>query len=223
VTAFLRLTRIALLVAVAAVAVTPARAVADADPASDVLLGSLAFYPYQPPPAQHVQNELNHVLAELHQEGLGLKVAIIASPIDLGAIPNMFGMPQTYAEFLGREISFGAPQPVLVVMPAGFGLFHAGSPAALAGLKVDASQGSDGLTQSAILAVQRIARAAGKPLPTGTAAATGSGTSPLIRYVLPAILVLLAAFIAAVLQRRGTVRRRRRARVGGASTRQRRQ
>jgi hypothetical protein len=91
-------------------------------------------------------------------------------------------------------------------------------------LKVDATQGSDSLTQSAILAVRRIARAAGKPVPTGATATPASGTSPLIKYALPAILVLLAAFVAAALQRRGAVRQRRRARrVGGASPRQRRQ
>jgi hypothetical protein len=225
VTALRRLIPIALVVMVAAAVLAPARALGDADPASDVLLGSLAFYPYQPAPAQQLQNQLNRELAQIHQEGLGLKVAIIETPIDLGAIPNMFGKPQTYADFLEQEISFGGPVPLLVVMPAGFGLTHAGSPASLAGLKVDAAQRSDGLTQSAILAVRRIARGAGKSVPTGaTTSPAESGTSPVIKYALPAILVLLAAFVAARLQRRGArARRRPPARARGSSPRKQRQ
>lgn len=225
-TALGRLTQIALIVATAAAVLTaPGRAVGDADPASDVLLGASAFYPYQPAPAQRLQTELDRTLARLHKEGLNLKVAIIQSPIDLGAIPNMFGKPQTYADFLEREISFGAPQPLLVVMPAGFGIANAGSPASLAGLKVNTAQQSDGLTLSAILAVKRIARGAGKPVPTGaTANPPGSGTSPVVRYVLPAILVLLAALVAVLVRRRGAkARRPRPGRVGARSSRQQRQ
>lgn len=224
-TALRRLTQIVLIAAIATAIFAPTPALGDADPASDVLLGSLAFYPYQPAPAQQLQTQLNHELAQLHTEGLGLKVAIIESPIDLGAIPNMFGKPQTYAAFLAQEISFGAPQPVLVVMPAGFGLAHAGSPASLTGLKVDTARQSDGLTQSAILAVRRIARVAGKPVPTGAAASPAeSGTSPVIKYALPAILVLLAAFFAARLQRRAAkARRRQPGRAHGPSARKQRQ
>jgi hypothetical protein len=221
-----RLTWIVLILATAtAAAVGPSRALADADPASDVLLGSLAFYPYDPAPSQQLQTQLNRELAQLHQEGLGLKVAIVETPIDLGAIPNMFGKPQTYADFLEQEISFGGPVPLLVVMPAGFGLAHAGSPASLAGLKVDAAQRSDGLTESAILAARRIAQTAGKSAPTGaTTSPSDSGTSPVIKYALPAILVLLAAFIAARVQRRGArTQQRRRAPARGSSARKQRQ
>jgi hypothetical protein len=59
--------------------------------------------------------------------------------------------------------------------------------------------------------VQRIALAKGKPSPTGaTTIPAESGTSPVIKYALPAILVLLAALVAARLQRRGARGRRRR-------------
>ena len=182
----------------------PAAVLADADPASDVLLGSPAFFPYQPPVSSALQNQLITELGRLKQKGLNLKVAIIQSPIDLGAIPNMFGHPQAYAEFLGREISFNRAQPLLVVMPNGFGLSHAGSPDALKGLTINRAERSNGLTQSAILAVQRISKQAGKAVGAGkpSAGGSGSGTSPLITFAAPALVVILGAFVATRLQRR---------------------
>jgi hypothetical protein len=180
---------------------------ADADPASDVLLGAPAFFPYQPAVSQALQAQLQRDLAQLQKQGLNLKVAIIESPVDLGAIPNMFGRPQAYAEFLDREISFNQPQPLVVVMPQGFGVSHAGSPSALGGVKIDTAHRSDGLTASAILAVQQIARGAGKSVsggrvPVGGGSA-GGGTSPLLTFGGPAILVALGALVAARFHRRG--------------------
>ena len=183
----------------------PAGAIADADPASDVLLGSPAFFPYQPPVSSALQNQLIQELGRLKKKGLNLKVAIIQSPIDLGAIPNMFGHPQAYAEFLGREISFNQPQPLLVVMPNGFGLSHAGSLTALNGLAINRAGRSNGLTQSAILAVQRIGKQAGKVVGAGKPSASGgsgSGTSPLITFAAPALVVAIGAFAATRLHRR---------------------
>ena len=177
----------------------PPAAFADADPASDVLLGAPAFYPFQPPVSQALQNQLQQELAQLGKQGLNLKVAIIESPVDLGAIPNMFGKPQTYAEFLGREISFQQRQPLLVVMPAGFGLFNAGRATALAGLQVNASGASNGLTQSAIAGVQRIGKAAGKTVSGGGSGGSGAssgGSSGVIGGVLGG-LVLVAVAVAA--------------------------
>lgn len=197
---------IGVLFAIVSLAV-PQIALADADPASDVLLGAPAFYPFQPPVSQALQNELQQELAQLQKQGLNLKVAIIESPVDLGAIPNLFGKPETYALFLNREISFQGPQPVLVVMPAGFGVADAGPPTALAGLQVDQTGASNGLTQSAILAVQRIAKATGKTLSTGGArggASSSGGSSPAAIAGIVALLVVLAVAIAVFRYRRNT-------------------
>ncbi len=198
--------RLALLaIALSSWAVAP-RALADADPASDILLGSPAFYPYQPAVSAPLQHDLERALAQLKAKGLNLKVAIIGSPVDLGAIPNMFGRPQVYAGFLAREISFNQPQPLLVVMPAGFGVSHAGPPGALAGLTVDSSHQADGLARSAILAVERIARADGRPISAGAipsvSGGSGGGTSPLITFGGPAVLVVLGALAAGLVRRR---------------------
>jgi hypothetical protein len=185
----------------------PPAALADADPASDVLLGAPAFYPFQPPVSQALQNQLQQELAQLAKQGLNLKVAIIGSPVDLGAIPNLFGQPQTYATFLGREISFNRPQPLLVVMPQGFGVSNAGPAGALAGLKPN--PGSDGLAQSAMVAVQRIAKASGKTVSAGDAGGGGSGSggpSALAIAGIVAGLVVLALVIARLRFRRNAGR-----------------
>lgn len=210
--AFLRLLSVAALTLAMAMSICavalPGPALGDADPASDVLLGVSAFYPYVPAVSASLQNQLQRELAELARRGLNLKVAIIESPTDLGAIPVLFGKPQTYANFLEREISFTGPQPLLVVMPQGFGLSHAGPITALDGLKVDSAGRSNGLTQSAILAVARIARTAGKPLP-GSAPTTGpspsgdgGGDSSLIGFGALAVLLVLGASIVVVRRRR---------------------
>lgn len=198
---------LALLALVAAVAwVGTPRAAADADPASDILLGAPAFYPYQPAVSASLQSQLEHELALLKAKGLNLKVAIIGSPVDLGALPAMFGKPQTYANFLAQEISFSGPQPLLVVMPAGFGVAHAGPPSALSGLQVETAQQSNGLARSAILAVARIAKANGKAIPAASASSgsggSGGGTSPVITFGIPAVLVAAAAAAAVLLRRR---------------------
>ena len=103
-------------------ALAPAAALADGDPASDVLLGENVFYPYSPHVSASAQKSLNALTAAAAKRaGLPIKVALIASPVDLGVIPDLFGKPQKYAEFLDQEISFRRKQPLLVVMPAGYG------------------------------------------------------------------------------------------------------
>jgi hypothetical protein len=142
----------------------PVTARADADPASDFLLAQDAFYPYLPRVPPQLEATLNGLLVAAARARLPLKVAIIGSPLDLGAIPNFFGHPQPYAEFLEREISFSGPQPLLVVMPAGFGVAGAGPRSALADVSIDSSERTYGLTRSAILAVVALARADGRQL-----------------------------------------------------------
>jgi hypothetical protein len=180
------------------------RAAADADPASDILLGSQIFYPYQPQVSPALQKQLGQTLSGLKANGMNLKVAIIQSPVDLGALPNIFGKPQQYADFLDKEISFNAPQPLLVVMPSGFGIAHAGPASALQGLKIDAAQESNGLAQAAIQAVQRIAKANGKSTTGGSSGSSGSsgGSSSLITFGIPIVVILLGVVAALYLRRR---------------------
>jgi hypothetical protein len=95
------------------------------------------------------------------------------------------------------------------VMPQGFGVAQAAPPSALSGLQVDATGKSDGLARSAILAVQRIAKAAGKPISGGAPTSGGSGsggTSPLISFGAPALVVLIGVSLVALRQRRASAR-----------------
>jgi hypothetical protein len=181
-------------------------ALADADPASDFLLVTSVFYPYQPPTSPTIKNALEKTLVQLKHAGLGMKVAIIGSANDLGGVPNLWKMPQPYAQYLGPEISFNRKQPLLVVMPQGFGLYGLRPRSALDGLAIESNGQADGLARTAIKAVVRLARANGKPIaePTiGKVASAGKGAPALIVFGAPVLLVAAAALL--MLSRRGHV------------------
>jgi hypothetical protein len=162
-------------------AAVPAPARADGDPASDELIGANVFYPFSPPVAAGLQKSLNTETAAASRLHFPIKVALIASPADLGAIPSLFAKPQQYADFLDQEISFaGAKQPLLVVMPDGYGVQGFTRPASLAAATLAKPSGrqSDELAQAAIVAVSKLATAAGHRIdgvPGIPAAGTGGG------------------------------------------------
>jgi MYXO-CTERM domain-containing protein len=192
-----------------ALASRPTESWANGDPASDVLLAQDVFYPYEPKVGSALEAALERTLRVAAREaGLHLKVAIIARPEELGVVPQLFGHPQAYAQFLDREISFNQPQQLLVVMPAGFGAMPASLAKGLAGVPVDQHQRSFGLTRSAILAVVALARSQGHPIATPLISPSSSSSSPpaLLVYGLPALLLALAGLV---------LTRRRRSRSAG--------
>ena len=199
---------LSLLAALAVAAALPSAALGDADPASDFLLVTPVFYPYQPPTSPALKKTLESTLSQLKAKGLNLKVAILDDATDLGGVTNLWNMPQQYADFLDREISFNTKQPLLVVMPAGFGVTNAGPTGALNGMVVDASHSSNGLAKSAILAAVRLAQANGKPIPTpaipavSSSSSGGGGTSPVLEFGAPVALVVLVAAVVALMRRR---------------------
>jgi hypothetical protein len=204
-----RRARIAAAAAALALAATAPAALGDADPASDALLIQDAFYPYQPPVSAPYANALNKVLVEAKAAGFPIKVALIASQSDLGGLPNLFGQPQRYADFLDREISYNAPVRLLVVMPQGFGTHAVGKQGELNPLlPVNAGDGSDGLAKAAIAAVQKLAADAGHPIaaptiaPATTAKKSGGGTSPALTFGAPVLLVAIVAAGVALTRRR---------------------
>jgi hypothetical protein len=164
----------------------PGAARADADPASDVLLIQRVFYPYQPAVPQSLQRTLNAETAAAARAHFPIKVALLASRSDLGAIPELFARPQRYAAFLDQEISFGSAQPLLVVMPNGYGV--RGLARSAVAVVPGMAKPADGahLAQAAIVAVRRLASASGHPLPqiSGVTAGGGSGNRTLIIVVL---------------------------------------
>ncbi|HEY4412195.1 MAG TPA: hypothetical protein VGN06_04285 [Gaiellaceae bacterium] len=143
--------------AVVALLAVPA-AWADGDPASDVLPTLDVFLP-NPAPSAAVSGPLAKLVASANRGGNRLKVAVIASRTDLGSVPVLFGKPAAYARFLGLELRTLYAGVLVVVMPAGIGVYDGGRPtaaqeAALRGLPVE--PGADGLTRTAEAAAQRL-------------------------------------------------------------------
>ena len=192
-----------------AAALLPAAALADGDPASDVLLGQNVFYPYTPPTSASAQKTLNAETAAAKKAGFPVKVALIGSPVDLGVIPALFGKPQQYADFLDQEISFQGKQTLLVVMAAGYGTqgMNAAATRAAATLPKPAGTTPTQLATAAIGAVNKLAAASGHPIkavPGVSGSSSGSGSSTVIVVVIFALAALGAAAALVAIRRRHT-------------------
>jgi hypothetical protein len=110
--------------ALAALAVLAPAALADGDPASDFLLSQSSFlspYDGKIPAAQ--QQRIVAMLQSAKAQGFPLKLAVIVTRYDLGAVPILFKKPQTYAKFLAQEDFYFWKDELLVVMPNGYGLY----------------------------------------------------------------------------------------------------
>jgi hypothetical protein len=147
----------------AAVAVSGgSTALGDGDPASDTLIIQNAYLPY-PAPGKSASAALTRQIAAAYARGYRVKVAVIATKVDLGAVPALFNRPTEYAKFLGQELDLYYVGPLLIAMPAGFGVYDGGrsttaEEAVLARLKTDGSS-SDALTESAATAVEHLLKA----------------------------------------------------------------
>jgi hypothetical protein len=162
-------------IAVAMMGPMTARALADGDPASDVLATQSLFLPWDAGVPGDQQAQLAALLAASTHAGYQIRVALIASPSDLGSVTALWRQPQNYAEFLGEELSLVYHGPLLVIMPDGFGLYKYGHAAtspgtALAGVRIRTS--GAGLASAAVAAVRHLAAAAGHHLTVARASAT---------------------------------------------------
>src|SRR5205814_809689 len=119
---------VALLVAAVLSCLLAAGARADGDPASDYLLAQRIFFPFDAKIPQQKQRELSAVVDGANRAGLKIRVALIWSSYDLGAITSLWKKPRTYARFLGEELQFVYKQRLLIVMPGGFGIYWHGHP-----------------------------------------------------------------------------------------------
>lgn len=120
---------------------------ADGDPASDTLIYTNAYLPYAAPSKDAV-SALAKQIASVYTGGSRVKVAVIQARDDLGAIPSLFDKPMKYASFLGHEISGVYIGPLLIVMPAGYGVWDGGRTVAaeakvLAGLSPPGKNSND--------------------------------------------------------------------------------
>jgi hypothetical protein len=154
-----------------------ARALADGDPASDVLATQSLFVPADGGLSAAQQARLAAVVSAAQRTGYPIRVAMVATPADLGSVTALWRMPADYAAYLGTELSLVFHGTLLVVMPNGLGVARVGAssgPAAsaLAGLGAPGARPGP----AAVTAIRRLAAAAGHPL----AAPAGAAPSPVI-------------------------------------------
>jgi hypothetical protein len=181
-------------------------ALADVDPASDVLLLQNVFVPYKPKVCNQLKDQLTSLTAKSKSEGYPLKVAIVGSRLDLGGAPQFFGNPPGYAKFLGQELNVYGPSvgrnlkqiPLLVVMPQGFGTYQMDpkATAAVKTVKVSSSADANALARAAVLAIPKAASAAGHPVPAEKPASgcTKKGTSFLV-FLAPIVVLLIGGLL----------------------------
>jgi hypothetical protein len=167
------------------------------------------FYPYTPRVSAAVEQALDAEVATAAKRQFPIKVALIASPVDLGAIPTLYGKPQQYANFLDQEISFGGKQRLLVVMPSGFGVqgLDPAATKAAASLAKPSGAGSDALAKSATVAVARLAAASGHPIArvaTAPGASSDGGSSPIVPLAIVVLVAAAAAGAVIAVRRRAT-------------------
>jgi hypothetical protein len=120
--------RIVLLALLAGLAAAPA-AHADGDPASDYLLSQQTFLSPNARISASDTAELNALVTAARQRRYTIRVAVIQSSYDLGAVTSLDKKPRLYAHFLSQELRFVYKQRLLVVMPNGFGIADDGKPA----------------------------------------------------------------------------------------------
>ncbi len=166
-----RTLRVVAITAMVALAMTllPASSRADGDPASDVLLTQTVFVPWDAGASATQTTELRSLLLVAARHGYPARVALIASASDLGSVTELWRQPQTYADFLGLELSQSSHGTVIVVMPNGVGAYRPGVAAAVAQAalaRARAHAGHGDLAAVASAAVQSLAAADGHALPT---------------------------------------------------------
>jgi cytochrome oxidase Cu insertion factor (SCO1/SenC/PrrC family)/thiol-disulfide isomerase/thioredoxin len=202
-------------------AVAAPLAQADGDPGSDVLVYQDLFVGSTAGLSIPQQSQLGDLLKAADRSKFPIRVAIIGSRADLGAVTALWRKPQTYARFLGLELSQGYKQRLLVVMPNGLGFNwpgHSSGPAyrTLAGIQI--ANGPDGLASAAAAGVRKLAAADGiklAPAKTSSQSASspaGGGSAPApagrsVDSVVGTIAVILLALAAGAFAIRWALRR----------------
>jgi cytochrome oxidase Cu insertion factor (SCO1/SenC/PrrC family) len=217
----------ALLAVVVAAGAFASIARADGDPASDVLVSQTVFLPSDARVSAQQQAQLVGLLQSSTQAGFPVRVAVISSDYDLGSVTALWRKPRAYARFLGIELSLVHRQPLLVVMPNGFGFNwpgHSTTSAYRLLSRIPIGSGDAGVLAATRAAVRTLAAANGSEIgpangsnissaSRATASAPGhrSGNDrvAIIAAALAALVVALAVGL--------VLRRRRRARPAAQS------
>ena len=203
--------RLTLLVLLAALAAVPL-ARADGDPASDFLLSRSTFVPPDLGVSAAAAQRLSATVALARARGYTIRVAVIGSAYDLGAVSSLDRKPKQYARFLGQELTLVYHGRLLIVMPNGFGVARSGKALPDAQGVVDRlpepGPGGPQLVQAGIDGVRALAAAAGVRVPPPRPLATTSGGG---RSTLVWALAGAGVAVALVLAAGGLIARRRRA------------
>jgi hypothetical protein len=200
--------RLAMLVLVGAFVLAPA-ARADGDPASDYLLVEKTFLPFDVKFPAKAQARFVALVDAANRAGFKIRVALIGSSYDMGSVTSLWQKPQTYARFLGEELTFLYRQRLLVVMPNGFGFSwpkHSSTAEYAILAKIPIRAGAAGMLEAAQSAVQRLAAAGGVKLAAPVHVTTPAQRNAYDRLVI--VLASLAVLAVAVLLRFGLRRRR---------------
>jgi hypothetical protein len=216
------------LVAAILVIAAPGSAWAHGDPASHYLETDALYPSFARQPSVEAQLQLLGLLQATERRGYPIKVALVAGAEDLVDDLSQMRAPQRYAGTVASTLSGELEAPVLVVTPFGIGVAGNGvrhgvlrpitardARRLVGGLEVPADPDGDGLARTAMVAVRRVARAAGKPLPARVAPARqvvppavpaepaeaaaverGGGGSGALLWAVPVLVVPLALLIA---------------------------
>jgi hypothetical protein len=163
---------------VAVILLASAGAVADGDPASDVLAAQAVYVPGDGGLSAAQTARLSALVTAAQRTGVPIRVALIATQADLGSVTELWGRPQSYARFLGQELSQVYRGTLVVAMPAGFGIAEVGAAHGTPAVPPVTGGGGGALIPATIRVVQAIAAAHGRHLAAPAAvSATGSGSA----------------------------------------------
>jgi hypothetical protein len=153
---------------VAALVVPIARA--DGDPASDYLVVQSTFIPPDAAVPAAYTKQLNAAVEAARAGGYTVRVALIGTRYDMGAVTSLYEKPKQYVRFLGLELSLTYKQHLLIVMPNGLAVGIKGKPdgrgqAVVDRIRAPKARGAI-LASTATKAVVALARAAGVKIAT---------------------------------------------------------
>ena len=192
--------RLLLLLALAAVVAAPI-ARADGDPASDYLLSQQTFLSPNARISASDTAQLNALVTAARRRGYTIRVAVIQSSYDLGAVTSLDKKPRLYAHFLSQELRLVYKKRLLVVMPNGFGIADNGKPALAEQAVLDRLSPAGTLDGAALVAatvsaLRALTAHAGLPVAaTGSSHDATAGDSVVIACAVALVLLLAGGSI----------------------------
>jgi hypothetical protein len=195
-----------LLLLVATVAAAPT-ALADGDPASDYLLTQSTFVSPNARISSSDKGRLDALLGNARQHGYTIRVAVIQSRYDLGAVTALDNKPRLYARFLSQELRFVYRKRLLVVMPNGYGIARDGKTASteqriLDGVTPAGTTDGSALVAAAISAVDALLTHASVPVTVSRSNGDTISSAGVLIVAAVALLGLMAGGLTLTRRRR---------------------